>query len=63
MMSGRGRNGGRGGCGYKVRGCGRGQGHNYSGANSTSKKGLCTYLGINIFEYGHKAAAYQIKTS
>ena len=60
-MSGRGKNVGRGGRGYTR--CKRGQGHNYSGANSASKKGLFTDLGKNIFNCGHKEAADQMITS
>ena len=64
-MSGRRINGGRGGCGYtkRVHRHRHGQGHNYSGASNTSKKGLCIYLGNNVFNYGHKAKADQIRTS
>ena len=53
----RGRNGGRG---YTRRVHGCGQGHNYSGTNSSSKKGICTHIGKNVFDYGHKAVADQI---
>ena len=64
-MSRRGINGGRGGRGYSGRESVRvhGQGHNYSGTNSAPEKGLCTYLGNNVFNYVHKAAAYHIRTS
>ena len=53
---------GRGGCG-RSNACGRG--HNYTGAtsNSTSKKGLLNDLTNNVFDYGHKAAADQMRTS
>ena len=34
-----------------------------SSVNSESKKGLCTELGKNVFDYGHKAAAEQMRTS
>jgi hypothetical protein len=47
------------GCG----GRGRSRGQNYTGARSASKKGLCTTLGSNIFDYGHKGAANQMRTS
>jgi len=65
-MSGRGgRNSSRGGCssngGRNRRGRGRGQ--NYTGAATASKSGLCTTLGINVFDYGQKSAADQIRTS
>jgi hypothetical protein len=34
------------------------------GASKTSKSGLCTTLGNNVFDYGHKkAAADQMRTS
>ena len=57
MISGWGRNGGRGG-----RGCTKhGQGHNYSGTNSISKKYIFTDLGNNIFDYGDKAAVDHIR--
>ena len=63
MMSWQGRNGGHGGCGYTGRGRRRGRGHHYSGVNCTSNKGICTDLSKNVFDYGHKAAAYQMRTS
>ena len=56
-MRGRGRHGGRVGFGSTGRGCGRGRGHKYSGANSAPKKGLYANLGNNIFDYGNKAPA------
>ena len=56
-MSGRRRNGGRGGHRYTGRGRRRGQGKNQSGSNRTPKKGLCTDLGKNVLDYGHKAEA------
>ena len=64
-MSGRGRNGGHGGFGYTGYGrvFGNVIGHNYSVANSASKKGLCSDLGNNIFNYGQKAAANYMRTS
>jgi len=54
--SGHGNNSGRSGHG-------RGRGQNYTGASSTLKKGLCSALGTNVFDYGHKAAADQLRTS
>ena len=61
-MSGRGRHGdGRGVCISTV--CGGICRHNYSGSNSASKKGLCTDIGNNMLDYGHKAAADQIRTT
>ena len=62
-MSGRGRNGGRVGHGYTRRGRGCGRGHNYSVANSASKKVLCIYLLNSVFNCGHKSAANQMRTS
>jgi hypothetical protein len=66
-MSGRGgrNNGGSGrGLGSANRGGrGRGQGQNYTGSASASKKSLCTYLGTNVFHYGQKSAANQMRTS
>jgi hypothetical protein len=52
-MSGReGRNVSRGGRG----GRGPRRGQNYAGSASTAKKGLCTTLGTNVFDYGQKNA-------
>ena len=64
-MSGRGTStGGRGGCGNGGRGGrGRGRGHNYTGARNASKSGLCAGLNKNVFDYGNKAAADQMRTS
>jgi hypothetical protein len=50
----RGRGSGRGG---------RGRGHNYTGTTSTPKKGLCTTLGSNVFDYGQKSSADQMRIS
>jgi len=63
-MSGRGR-GGRGGRNSPGRGGrgGRGRGLNYHGNRRTSKTGLCSALGTNVFDYGHKAAADQMRTT
>ena len=52
-------NNGRGGRG---RGGGGGRGQHYTGA-SKAKQGLCAALGTNVFDYGQKAAADQMKTS
>jgi hypothetical protein len=63
-MSGRaGRNTSRGGRGGGGRSRGRGRGQNYSGTSTTTKKGLCDALGANVFDYGQKAAADQMRTS
>ena len=64
-MSGRGRGnhrGGRGG-GRGGRGAGRGRGHGYSGSTGTAKKGLCSDLGSNVFDYGQKGSADLMRTS
>ena len=64
-MSGRGtQRSGRGGRGNSGRGGrGRGRGQNYTSASSALKRGLCSALGTNVFDYGHKAAADQMRTS
>jgi hypothetical protein len=65
-MSGRGgRSHGHGGCGNNNdrSGRGRGRGQHYTGTTKTSKSGLCTTLGNNVFDYRHKAAADQMRTS
>jgi hypothetical protein len=66
-MSGRGvRNNGRGGrgCGSANRGGrGRGRGNNYTGSANAAKRGMCTNLGTNVFDYGQKYAADQMCTS
>jgi hypothetical protein len=61
-----GRNNGRGGrsCGGTNRGGrGRGQGHNYTGSVNAAKRGLCTNIGTNVFDYGQNYAADQMRTS
>ena len=59
--------GGRGGGAGRGRGRGqqrnRGRGQNYAGSTRTTKKGLCSALGNNVFDYGHKAAADEMRTS
>jgi hypothetical protein len=58
-MSGRGgRNNGCGG-----RGRGRGPGQNYTGSANRAKRGLCTNLGTNVFDFGQKSAIDQMHTS
>jgi hypothetical protein len=54
-MSG-GRNSGRSGRG-------RGRGQNYTGSANAARKGLCANLGTNVFNYGQKSAADQMRTS
>jgi hypothetical protein len=51
-----GRNNGRGGRG-------RGRGQNYNGSANAAKRGLCTNLGTNVFDYGQKSEADQMRTS
>ena len=53
-------NSGHGGRGH---GGGAGQGQHYTGGASTAMKGLCAALGTNVFDYGQKAAADQMRTS
>jgi hypothetical protein len=62
-MSG-GRNNGRGGRGRGGRG-GRsqGRGQNYTGSVNTARKGLCANLVTNVFDYGQKSTADQMRTS
>ena len=58
--------GGRGGSSGRGRGRGprnRNRGQNYSGNTRTTKKGLCAALGSHVFDYGHKAAADEMRTS
>ena len=43
---------------HGITGCG----HNYAGIKSASNKGICTDLGNNVFHYGHKAEADQMRT-
>ena len=64
-MSGRvGRSSYRGGRGNGNHGGrGRGRVHNYSGTSSTIKRGLCNAIGTSVFEYGHKSAADQTRSS
>jgi hypothetical protein len=58
-MSG-GRNNGRGHGGRGGRSRGRGQ--NYTGSVNAARKGICTNLGTNVFDYGQKSAADQMRT-
>jgi hypothetical protein len=66
-MSGRGgRNNGRNGRGRVSAnrgGRGRGRGQNDTGSVNAEKRGLCTNLGTNMFDYGQKSTAYQMRTS
>ena len=54
---------GHGGRGNNNGGRGRGRGNNHANANSTAKRGSCAALGKNVFDYGHKAAADEMRTS
>jgi hypothetical protein len=64
-MSGRGgRNNGLGGCGGATHGGrGRGRGQTYTGSANAEKRGICTKCGTNVFDYGQKSAADQMRTS
>jgi hypothetical protein len=44
-------------------GRGRGRVQNYTGSTNSTKKGLCANLGTYVFDYGHKSAADQMRTS
>jgi hypothetical protein len=62
-MSG-GRNNGHGGRGRGGRGgYGRGRDQNYTGSANAARKGLCANLGTNVFDYGQKSAADQMRNS
>jgi hypothetical protein len=63
MMTGRGRGGSHSGRGGECGGHGRGRGQNYTGTRMVAKSGLCAALGNNVFDYGHRAAADQMRTS
>jgi hypothetical protein len=63
MMTRRGRGGSNGGHGGERGGHGRGRGQNYTGTRMAAKSGLCAALGSNVFDYGHRAAADQMRTS
>ena len=52
--------GGRGNGGRRR---GKGRGKNYTGNTQTTKKGMNKALGGIVFDYGQKAAAYQMRTS
>jgi hypothetical protein len=66
-MSGRG--GRRNGRSGHVRGSanrgghGRGRGQICTGSTNAAKRGLCTNIGTNVFDYGQKSAADQMRTS
>jgi hypothetical protein len=42
---------------------GRGRGQSYTGTIKPHKSGLCKALDDNVFDYGHKAAADQMRTT
>jgi hypothetical protein len=54
---------GRGRAGSGSGGRGRGRGQNYNGPANAAKRGLCTNLGTNVFDYGQKSAADQMQNS
>ena len=64
-MSARGGRSGRGGGRNRYSSRGRGgRGQNYSGAGTGGgKQGLCSALGKNVFDYGQKVSADQMRTS
>ena len=64
-MSGRGgaRSSGRGGRSGRGGGRSRGRGSGYTGASSAAKKGLCAALSTNVFDYGQKGSADQMRTT
>jgi hypothetical protein len=63
-MSGRGgRKNGRGRGSANRGGSDRGRGHNYTGSVNSAKRGMCTNLGTNVFEYGQKSTSDQMRTS
>jgi hypothetical protein len=55
--------GGRGRGSANHGGRGRGRGQNYTGSANATKRGMCTNLGTNVFDYGQKSAADQMHTS
>ena len=58
------RTGGHQGRGHgRGNGQSRGRGQGYQGAGKGTKSGLCTTLGTNVFDYGHSAAADQMRTT
>jgi hypothetical protein len=63
MTTGRGRGGSRGGRDSEHSGHGCGRGQNYTGTRTTAKSGFCAARGNNVFDYGHRAAADQMRTS
>jgi hypothetical protein len=62
-MTRRGRGGSRGGRGGECSGHGHGRGQNYTGTSTAAKSGLGAALGNNVFDYGHRAAVDQMRTS
>jgi hypothetical protein len=63
MMTRRGRGASHSRCGSKHGRCSCGRGQNYNGAETVAKSGLCAALGNNVFNYGHRAAVDQLRTS
>jgi hypothetical protein len=55
--------GGRGRVSATRGGHGQGRGQSYTGSANAAKRGICTNLGTNVFEYGQKSAAHQMCTS
>ncbi len=54
---------GRGGRGRGGRGRGRGTSYSGTGVTTTKHKGLCSALGIHVFDYGQKSSPDQMRTS
>jgi hypothetical protein len=52
-----------GGHGGKRSGRGHGRGQNYTGTRMVANSGLCAALVNNVFDYGHRAATDQMRTS
>jgi hypothetical protein len=50
-------------CKNERRGRGRGRGHSYTSNAKIQKSGLCKALDNNVFDYAHKAAADEMRTS
>jgi hypothetical protein len=62
MMTRRGRGVSHSGYGSKHGGRGRGGGQNYTGTRVAAKSGLCSALGNNVFDCGHREAVDQMRT-
>jgi hypothetical protein len=47
----------------RSRGRSRGRDQNHTGSANAARKGLCANLGTDVFDYGQKSAADQMRTS